>query len=112
MQHKRSNGQRVGNVAYGYRSSADGKHVETEPTEQEALAEIHSLRQQGLSLREIAAALNGQALCTRRGARCRHENRPSSPPRESAVYPKAQLSKKVCAYSTTSLICTTLGTFV
>src|ERR1700693_1377960 len=34
MQHKRSNGQRVGNLAYGYRLSADGEHVESEPSEQ------------------------------------------------------------------------------
>src|SRR5229473_1155252 len=37
MQHKRANGQCVGNLAYGYRSSADGKHVEAEPSEQKAL---------------------------------------------------------------------------
>ena len=74
MQHKRSNGQRVGNLAYGYRSSADGKHVEVEPTEQAALAQIRGLRNQGRSLREIAAALNGQKLRTRRGARWRHDH--------------------------------------
>ncbi len=74
MQHKRSNGQRVGNVAYGYRSSADGKYVEPEPSEQAALAEIRSLRTQGRSLREIAATLNGQALHTRRGAPWRHDH--------------------------------------
>jgi hypothetical protein len=74
MQHKRSNGQRVGNLAYGYRSSADGKHVEVEPSEQVALAQIRGLRQQGRSLREIAASLNGQALRTRRGARWRHDH--------------------------------------
>jgi site-specific DNA recombinase len=74
MQHKRSNGQRVGNLAYGYRSTADGKHVEAEPTEQAALAQIHGLRQQGRSLREIAAALNRQAMRTRRGARWRHDH--------------------------------------
>ena len=32
----------------------DGKHVEVEPTEQVALAQIHGLRQQGRSLRETA----------------------------------------------------------
>jgi site-specific DNA recombinase len=74
MQHKRSNGQRVGNLAYGYRTSADGKHVEVEPTEQAALAQIRGLRNQGRSLREIAAALNRQALRTRRGARWRHDH--------------------------------------
>jgi site-specific DNA recombinase len=68
MQHKRSNGKCVGNLAYGYRLSADGEHVEPEPSEQAALAQIRSLRQQGRSLRAIAAALNG-SRCVRVAAR-------------------------------------------
>jgi site-specific DNA recombinase len=74
MQHKRSNGKCVGNLAYGYRLSADGEHVEPEPSEQAALAQIRSLRQQGRSLRAIAAALNGQSLRTRRGSGWRHDH--------------------------------------
>ena len=74
MQHKRSNGKCVGNLAYGYRLSADGEHVEPEPSEQAVLAQIRSLRQQGRSLRAIAAALNGQALRTRRGSGWRHDH--------------------------------------
>jgi site-specific DNA recombinase len=74
MQHKRSNGKCVGNLAYGYRLSADGQHVEPEPSEQAALAQIRSLRQQGRSLRAIAAALNGQSLRTRRGSGWRHDH--------------------------------------
>jgi len=74
MQHKRANGQCVGNLAYGYRISPDGEHVEPEPSEQAALAQIRSLRQQGRSLRAIAAALNGQALRTRRGTGWRHDH--------------------------------------
>jgi site-specific DNA recombinase len=62
MQHKRSNGKCVGNLAYGYRPSADGEHVEPEPSEQVALAQIRSLRQQERSLRAIAAALNGRCV--------------------------------------------------
>ena len=74
MQHKRSSGQCVGNVSYGYRLSSDGKHVEAEPSEQAALAQIRVLRGEGRSLREIAAALNGQALRTRRGSGWRHDH--------------------------------------
>src|SRR5215471_9049237 len=74
MQHKRSKGKCVGNLAYGYRLSADGEHVEPEPGEQMALAQIRSLHQQGRSLRAIAAALNGQALRTRRGSSWRHDH--------------------------------------
>src|SRR5712664_3562843 len=49
MQHKRANGQCIGNLAYGYRISADGEHVEAEPSEQKALAKIRGLRKQGHS---------------------------------------------------------------
>jgi Recombinase len=45
LQHKRARGRCVGNVAYGYRLSADGEHVEAEPSEQAALAQIRGLRQ-------------------------------------------------------------------
>jgi site-specific DNA recombinase len=45
--HKRSQGERVGNIAFGYRLSGDGQHVEPDPAEQGALAEIRRLRKQG-----------------------------------------------------------------
>ena len=40
LRHKRSNGERVGNIEYGYRLSSDGRHLEPEPTEQVAVTEI------------------------------------------------------------------------
>ena len=55
MNHKRTNGERVGNIRFGYRLGADGKHVEPDPTEQGVLKEIRSLRQSGYSMRGIAA---------------------------------------------------------
>jgi hypothetical protein len=58
MQHKKTTGRCVGNMAYGYRPAADGEHVEPEPNEQAALAQILALRSQGRSLRQIAVALN------------------------------------------------------
>src|SRR5580704_16921325 len=67
LQHKRSQGERVGNIAFGYRLSADRKHVEADAGEQAVLGEIRRLRNDGTSLRRIAAALNGRALTTRRG---------------------------------------------
>jgi len=67
MNHKRTNGERVGNIQFGYRLGADGKHVEADPAEQEALSEIRRLRNQGATLRGIAATLNQQG--------------PSDPPR-------------------------------
>jgi site-specific DNA recombinase len=74
MQHKKSTGRCVGNIAYGYRLGADGEHVEPEPREQAALAQILTLRSQGRSLRQIAHALNRQALRTRRGVGWRHDH--------------------------------------
>jgi hypothetical protein len=64
----------VGNIQFGYRLAKDGKHVEPDPGEQAALAEIARLRKRGGTLRGIAAALNGRALRTRRGTASRHEH--------------------------------------
>src|ERR1700683_2745917 len=43
MSHKRANGERVGNLAYGYRLAADSKHLEPDPSEQAAVAAIRNL---------------------------------------------------------------------
>jgi DNA invertase Pin-like site-specific DNA recombinase len=74
LRHKRSQGERVGNIAFGYRLAADGKHVEPDAGEQTVLEEIRRLRGAGVSLRRIAAALNGRALRTRRGTAWRLEH--------------------------------------
>jgi site-specific DNA recombinase len=74
LRHKRSQGERVGNIAFGYRLAADGKHVESDPGEQTVLEEIRRLRGAGVSLRRIAAALNSRALRTRRGTAWRLEH--------------------------------------
>src|ERR1700738_59172 len=74
MSHKRSNGERVGNIQFGYRLCADGKHVELDPGEQAVLAEIHLLRRDGQTLRGIAATLNHRTLRTRRGSAWRLEH--------------------------------------
>ena len=59
LRHKRGKGEWVGNIECGYRLSADGIHVETDPAEQAALAAIRRLRSGGHSLRTIAGVLNG-----------------------------------------------------
>jgi site-specific DNA recombinase len=74
MSHKRSNGERVGNVAFGYRLANDGKHLEPDPGEQQALAEIRRLRSDGVPLRGIAVTLNHRAYRTRRGTAWRLES--------------------------------------
>jgi DNA invertase Pin-like site-specific DNA recombinase len=74
LRHKRSRGQRIGNIAYGFRLAGDGVHVEAEPGEQVVLAEIRRLREKGMSLRKIATALNDREYRTRRGTAWRLES--------------------------------------
>lgn len=73
LRHKRSCGERVGNINYGFRLAADAKHVEPDPEEQAVLVTIDELRTRHRSLREIAAALNDKGWRTRRGSAWRHE---------------------------------------
>lgn len=74
LQHKRSQGQRVGNIAFGSRLADDGRHLEPDPAEQAALVEIRRLRGEGATLRGIAATLNHGAFRTRRGTPWRLES--------------------------------------
>src|SRR6202040_690405 len=74
MRHKRSQGERVGNIAFGCRLAGDGQHLEQDPAEQAALAEIRLLRNRGLTLRGIAASLNHRSYRTRRGTPWRLES--------------------------------------
>ena len=44
LRHKRTQGRRVGNIAFGSRLAADGEHLGADPAEQSALTEIRRLR--------------------------------------------------------------------
>jgi DNA invertase Pin-like site-specific DNA recombinase len=55
---KAARGERVGEVPLGARVAADGRHLEADPREREALATIRRLRESGLSIRRIADELN------------------------------------------------------
>jgi site-specific DNA recombinase len=74
LRHKRSQGQRVGNIPFGSRLGGDGRRLEPNPAEQDALAEIRALRRQGETMRGIAASLNHRAFRTRRGTPWRLES--------------------------------------
>src|SRR6266446_3913311 len=50
MSHKKSNGQRVGNIAYGFRLGPDGAHLEPDPHEQAVLTAIRDLRSRRCTL--------------------------------------------------------------
>lgn len=74
LRHKRSQGQRIGNIPFGSRLASDGEHLEPDTAEQAALSEIHGLRNDGATLRGIAAALNHKGHRTRRGTAWRLES--------------------------------------
>jgi DNA invertase Pin-like site-specific DNA recombinase len=74
MGHKRNNGERVGNIRFGYRLAVDGKHIEPDPAEQAGLDEIGFLRRSGYSMRRIATMLNHRSLRTRHGSAWRLEH--------------------------------------
>lgn len=74
LNHKRNRGERTGNIPFGSRLAADGKHLEPDSAEQAALAEIRRLRNEGKAMRKIAANLNERAYRTRRGTPWRLES--------------------------------------
>src|ERR1039457_3966906 len=74
MRHKRSNGERVGNIPYGYRLAADGRHLEEDPGEQRVLAEIRRFRREGATVRGSPAPRNPRARKTGRGPAWRLES--------------------------------------
>jgi hypothetical protein len=53
---------RGGSLPFGYRRDADGKRLVPVPEQQEAIAQIHRLRAEGLSLRAISARLAGNGI--------------------------------------------------
>jgi site-specific DNA recombinase len=67
LAHKAERGERVGQVPLGYVVAEDGVRLLEQPNEQQAIRLVHELRQQGLSIRAIAAEL------TRRGVPGRSE---------------------------------------
>jgi site-specific DNA recombinase len=68
LRHKKAQGQRVGNVPFGFAVSIDGATLIPHADEQRILRMIRDLRTAGFSLRAIANELNVQGLVTRRGS--------------------------------------------
>jgi DNA invertase Pin-like site-specific DNA recombinase len=73
MHHKRANGQRVGNIPFGYRLAVDGRMLVEDAAEQDILARIRELKASGHTTREIADELNRQGYRTRRGTAWRFQ---------------------------------------
>jgi DNA invertase Pin-like site-specific DNA recombinase len=65
---KASKGDKPAGVApFGYKYSADRKHIEVDPTEAPTVKMMFTEGQKGKSLNQIAQLLNGQGITTRRG---------------------------------------------
>lgn len=73
MQHKRSKGERVGTLPFGFQLAADGVALEANPAEQSLLLRIRALRSGGLTTRRIADELNREGFQTRRGTAWRFQ---------------------------------------
>lgn len=67
MSYKRSQGERVGTVPYGFDLAADGINLLENTQEQAALKIIDELHGAGMSLRKIASELNGRSITTKGG---------------------------------------------
>ncbi len=68
LQHKKSKGERVGKVPFGFDVAGDGVSLIPNAREQEVIGLIRRLRGDGHSLREIAAELNAQGITRKQGA--------------------------------------------
>jgi len=64
---KKAKGERTGSVPFGKRLAADGVHLVDDAAEQEAIAIVRALRADGMSLRDIAAALESRGISARNG---------------------------------------------
>lgn len=67
MQHKKSNGQRVGTVPYGFDLANDGSTLVENESEQKVLADILDMRRSGQTLVQIADALTERNIPTKTG---------------------------------------------
>ncbi len=73
LAHKKSQGQRIGTVPFGYALGDDRRTLVQQPDEQATLSLLREYRAAGFSLRAIAAELNQRGLRTRSGVAWRHE---------------------------------------
>lgn len=65
LQAMKRDGKRVGHIPFGYQLAQDGIHLEESPEEQDILRQMSELRLSGLSIRDIANALNDRGAFNR-----------------------------------------------
>jgi DNA invertase Pin-like site-specific DNA recombinase len=66
LQHKKSKGERCGQLPFGYDADDYGRLVEN-PQEQGVIRLAHRLRNKGLSVQRVADWLNAMGICTKEG---------------------------------------------
>lgn len=66
---KKARGERTGSVPYGYRLAVDGRTLEANPAEQEAVRLVAAYRAEGMTLRAIGARLEARGILPRSGGR-------------------------------------------
>ena len=67
LQHKKAKGERVGNIAFGYKLAPDGVHLKEHLREQEILKSITEMRKSGMTLDEISKDARLRGYQSRKG---------------------------------------------
>src|SRR3990172_3285507 len=65
LQHKKGNGERIGNIPFGYKLASDGVHLEEDLSEQRVIDFIKTGRLTGKTLAEISVDLANEQLYSR-----------------------------------------------
>lgn len=68
LRHKKSQGQRVGEIPFGYDLAADGIALIANPAQLEAIELINSLRAAGMTYQAIANELTARGIATKKGS--------------------------------------------
>jgi site-specific DNA recombinase len=68
LQYKKTQGQRVGSIPYGFRLAEDGIHLLPDPAEQKVVEAVRAFHAAGLSLRAIASELESAGFTNRSGS--------------------------------------------
>lgn len=65
--HKKTNGERIGNIPYGKKLSSDGIHLEVNEEESKIISDIKDMRRRGLSYTKIRNVLTYSCRINRQG---------------------------------------------
>ena len=64
---KRSNGQRIGTIPYGFDLDPDGSTLTPNEAEQRTIGDIRAMRKRGVVLTKIARQLTARGVATKTG---------------------------------------------